>query len=350
MVLECDFQYHIFLFTENKIPAVDLGRRDRRIMNQLLNKLERRFGKYAVPDLIKYVIVLYCAGAALGLINEEIYYNYLALNIEAVLHGQVWRLVTYLIEPYGFNQGMGFIVSILFFAIQVNLFFLFGRSLERAWGTFRFNMYFISGWLLNIVAAFILYGAMHSTYYMSGFQYIYWSMFFAFAAENPDMEFLFWFVLPIKVKWLAILDAVYLVYNVIGNIARGISCMDKGMTDVAGAYFSVAFAIVVAMANFLVYFLSSRNYRRISPGDVKRRRKFKKQVQQVSRRNGGARHCCAVCGRTELDDDSLDFRYCSKCEGNYEYCSEHLFTHQHVRKHDQINLNREIKEKNNGDD
>ena len=75
-------------------------------MNQLLNKLERRFGKYAVPDLIKYVIVLYCAGAALGLINEEIYYNYLALNIEAVLHGQVWRLVTYLIEPYGFNPGM----------------------------------------------------------------------------------------------------------------------------------------------------------------------------------------------------------------------------------------------------
>ena len=118
-------------------------------MNQLLNKLERKYGKYAVPDLIKYVIVLYCAGAALGLIDNRIYYNYLSLNVEAVLHGQVWRLVTYLIEPYGFNTGMGFIVSILFFAIQVNLFFLFGRSLERAWGTFRFNMYFISGWLLN---------------------------------------------------------------------------------------------------------------------------------------------------------------------------------------------------------
>ena len=101
-------------------------------MNQLLNKLERKYGKYAVPDLIKYVIVLYCAGAALGLIDNRIYYNYLSLNVEAVLHGQVWRLVTYLIEPYGFNTGMGFIVSILFFAIQVNLFFLFGRSLERA--------------------------------------------------------------------------------------------------------------------------------------------------------------------------------------------------------------------------
>lgn len=308
--------------------------RDRRVMNQLLNKLERKYGKYAVPDLIKYVIVLYCAGAALGLIDNRIYYNYLSLNVEAVLHGQVWRLVTYLIEPYGFNTGMGFIVSILFFAIQVNLFFLFGRSLERAWGTFRFNMYFISGWLLNIVAAFILYGAIHSTYYMSGFQYIYWSMFFAFAAENPNMEFLFWFVLPIKVKWLAILDAVYLIYCVVENIVSGFSYLSQGGTlAAAGVYFSAALAIVVALGNFLIYFLSSRDYRRISPGDIKRRKRFKKQVQQAGRQNGGARHRCAVCGRTELDDETLEFRYCSKCEGNYEYCSEHLFTHQHVKKH-----------------
>ena len=308
--------------------------RDRRVMNQLLNKLERKYGKYAVPDLIKYVIVLYCAGAALGLIDNRIYYNYLSLNVEAVLHGQVWRLVTYLIEPYGFNTGMGFIVSILFFAIQVNLFFLFGRSLERAWGTFRFNMYFISGWLLNIVAAFILYGAIHSTYYMSGFQYIYWSMFFAFAAENPNMEFLFWFVLPIKVKWLAVLDAVYLIYCVVENIVSGFSYLSQGGTlAAAGVYFSAALAIVVALGNFLIYFLSSRDYRRISPGDIKRRKRFKKQVQQAVRQNGGARHRCAVCGRTELDDETLEFRYCSKCEGNYEYCSEHLFTHQHVKKH-----------------
>ena len=219
-------------------------------MNQLLNKLEKKFGRYAVPDLIKYVIVLYCAGAALGLINENIYYSYLSLNVEAVLHGQIWRLFTYLIEPYGFNRGMGFIVSILFFAIQVNLFFLFGRSLEQAWGTFRFNMYFISGWFLNIVAAFILYGTLHSVQYLSGFQYIYWSMFFAFATINPNMEFLFWFVIPIKVKWLAILDAVYLLYNVFQYVTTGIACINRGMTSVGGQYFSVAFAILVAMANF----------------------------------------------------------------------------------------------------
>lgn len=302
-------------------------------MNQLLNKLERRFGRYAVPDLIKYVIVLYCAGAALGMINENIYYRYLSLNFEAILHGQVWRLFTYLIEPYGFRSGMGFIVSIIFFAIQVNLFFLFGRSLEQAWGTFRFNLYFISGWFLNIIAALILYlSPLHSVYYMSGFQYIYWSMFFAFAMLNPDMEFLVYFILPVKVKWLAVLDALIMLYDVFANLVQGIRCLQAGIPTFAGAYISISVAILVAMANFLIYFFATRNYRRISPGDIRRRRRFKKQMQRGMGEPGGARHRCAVCGRTELDDDTLEFRYCSKCDGNYEYCSDHLFTHQHVRK------------------
>ena len=119
-------------------------------MNNFLNKLERKFGRYAIPDLIRYVIVLYCAGAVIGMINPRIYYNYLCLDMSAVFRGQIWRLFTFLIEPYGFSSGMGMLLSILFFVIQVQLFFLFGRSLEQAWGTFRFNMYFLSGYLFNI--------------------------------------------------------------------------------------------------------------------------------------------------------------------------------------------------------
>jgi hypothetical protein len=253
--------------------------------------------------------------------------------MQAVFHGQVWRLFTYLIEPYGFSSGMGFLVSILFFAIQVNLFFLFGRSLEQAWGTFRFNMYFISGWFLNIVAALLLYlSPLHSTYYMSGFQYIYWSMFFAFATLNPDMEFLLYFVFPVKVKWLAVLDAVFMLYNVFSNVVTAARCIHQGALSLGGAYLSIAVAILVAMGNFLIYFFATRNYRRISPGDIHRRRKFKKQMQRGKKDGTGTRHRCAVCGRTELDDETLEFRYCSKCEGNFEYCSDHLFTHTHVRK------------------
>lgn len=302
-------------------------------MNQFLNKLERKFGRYAVPDLIKYVIVLYCMGAFLGMVNEDFYYDYLSLNFEAILHGQVWRLFTYLLEPYGFSSGMGFMLSILFFAIQVNLFFLFGRSLEQAWGTFRFNMYFVSGYLFNLLAALILYlSPLHATQYYSGFQYIYWSMFFAFALLNPDVQLLLYFVIPIKVKWLALLDAIYMLYQVGQSTFYGVQCLSVGYTAGAVQGFSIAVAILVAMANFLIFFFNSKNYSRISPGDIHRRHKFKKQVRQGQKRtSAGTRHRCAICGRTELDDENLDFRYCSKCDGNYEYCSEHLFTHQHVK-------------------
>ncbi len=306
-------------------------------MNNILNKLERRFGRYAIPDLIRYVIVLYCGGAVLGMLNQDIYYNYLSLNFEAIFHGQIWRLFTYLIEPYGFSSGMGFIISILFFAIQVNLFFLFGRSLEQAWGTFRFNMYFVSGYLLNIIAALILYlSPLHATVYASGFQYIYWSMFFAFAAINPDMQFLLYFVIPIKVKWLAVLDAVYMLYQVGRNFYTGIYYAVRGgsaYADITAIYISMGVAIIVSMGNFLIYFFASRNYHRISPSEMRRKRQFRRKVQEGRQQTaGGTRHRCAVCGRTEVDAPDMDFRYCSKCEGNYEYCSEHLFTHQHVKK------------------
>ena len=263
-------------------------------MDNFLNKLERQFGRYAIPDLIRYVIILYCAGAVIGMINENIYYEYLCLDMSAVFRGQIWRLVTFLIEPYGFSSGMGMLLSILFFVIQVQLFFLFGRSLEQAWGTFKFNMYFLSGYLFNIIAALILY-----------------------------------FIIPIKVKWLAILDAAYMLYQVVQSFYYGILLYSKGASGSGAAYISMGIAIIVAMANFLIFFFSTRNYRRVSPKDIHRRRTFKKQTQTST---SGPRHRCAICGRTELDDENLDFRFCSKCDGNYEYCSDHLFTHQHVKK------------------
>lgn len=308
-------------------------------MNEFLNKLERKFGRFAVPDLIRYMVVIYCLGAALGfagelgIIDGDFYYDYLALNMDKVFHGQVWRLFTYLLEPYGFGTGGSFVVNILFFFIKVNLFFLFGRSLEQAWGSFRFNLYIFTGFVLNIIAALCMYlSPAHFEIYASGFEYIYWAMFFAFALYNPDMEFLLYFVLPIKAKWLAIADAVFLGYSIFDNVRNGIYFMSIGYTMPGQIYLSMAIAIVIALGNFLVFFFATRDYHRIRPKEVKRRKDFKRQVRQGSRQGDGARHRCAICGRTELDAPELDFRYCSKCEGNYEYCSEHLFTHQHVKK------------------
>lgn len=309
-------------------------------MNQWLNKMERKFGRYAIPDLTRYVVGLYCLGAVIGMLNQmgvisvNIYYNWLCLDMDAVFHGQVWRLFTYLLEPYGFYSGMGFLVSVLFLVIQVSLFFTFGRSLEQAWGTFRYNLYFFSGYVLNIIAALVLYLCpMHISLYNSGFQYIYWTMFLAFATIQPDMQLLLYFVIPIKVKWLAILDAIYLSYQTLSSLVTGIKYLriDNVVAHQYGwMYISNAAAIVIAMANFLIFFFATRNYRRISPREQRRKRKFRKSMKQATETRG-VRHRCAVCGRTQEEFPNLEFRYCSKCQGNYEYCSDHLFTHEHVK-------------------
>ncbi|MBR1740382.1 MAG: hypothetical protein IJ733_00645 [Lachnospiraceae bacterium] len=304
-------------------------------MNQLLNKLERKFGRYAIRDLIRYVIVLYCAGAAISLINPYIYSRYLALNFDAVFHGQVWRLFTFLLEPLDAGGTLGgTVISILFLFIEVNLFLMFGRSLEQEWGTFRFNMYFLSGYLFNIIAGLILYLCpLHVSIYYGGFQYMYWSMFFAFALSNPDMRLLLYFVIPIKVKWLALLDALFLIYQIFSYLRLAIIYLVRyDQTGYAGIYFGLAAAIVVALLNFLLYFFATRNYKRIDPREIHRRREYRRRTRPQNVYEGGARHRCAICGRTELDAPELDFRFCSKCDGNYEYCSDHLFTHQHVKK------------------
>ena len=128
-------------------------------MNNFLNKLERKFGRYAIIGSYQICYSAVLCGSSHRHDKSRIYYsNYLCLDMSAVFRGQIWRLFTFLIEPYGFSSGMGMLLSILFFVIQVQLFFLFGRSLEQAWGTFRFNMYFLSGYLFNIIAAlYIVY-------------------------------------------------------------------------------------------------------------------------------------------------------------------------------------------------
>ena len=128
------------------------------------------------------------------------------------------------------------------------------------------------------------------------------------------MKVLLYFVIPIKMKWLAILDVVLLAVDAVqgGLIIR--------------------IVIIASLLNFIIFFFCNRNLRGHSPKQAARRKKFQKQISRPQNQYaGGAKHRCAVCGRTELDDPTLEFRYCSKCNGNYEYCQDHLFTHEHVK-------------------
>jgi hypothetical protein len=273
-----------------------------------INKLERKFGRYKIDNLINYIIVLYGLGFVLNQINPLFYGQFLSLDIEKVIQGQIWRLITFIIHSPSSDNP-------LFLALALYFYYMIGHSLENAWGAFRFNLYFLTGIIFNVLAAFIYYFIVGYPYTI-GLTYINQAMFFAFAAIYPNVELLFMYILPLKVKYLAYLDAAFLVYEVFTSFQTG---FHNGMLT--------SLAIIVSLANFFIFFLSTRNYRRISPKEYKRKANFKKQVRNSAT---GTRHKCTVCGRTELDDENLEFRFCSRCDGNYEYCMEHLFTHEHI--------------------
>lgn len=277
-----------------------------------LNKLERKFGRYAVPDLIRYIMIVWIGSTVLFNISTSmraVYYYFLSLDIGMVLQGQIWRLVTFILCPYPI-QGP---TDIIFFGFQVYIYLMIGRSLENAWGSFRFNMFFLSGILFNILGAVFLFIGHGGGYYV-GLEYLFQSMFFAFAVLYPNIQFLLFYIIPVKVKWLAVLDAVLLGWSVFTYLKSG--------------HYYIAISIIMAFANFLIFYFATRNYRRISPREQRRKAAYKRQVHQAT---AGPRHRCAVCGRTELDDPNLEFRYCSKCNGSYEYCMKCLYTHKHIK-------------------
>jgi len=286
---------------------------------KFLNKLERRFGRYAIPNLMKYVVVLYAIGVFLGTFFPLLY-NLTRLDFNMVARGQIWRLVTWII-PYG---SFG---SILVVAISVYFYYLIGNTLEQNWGAFRMNLYFFSGIIFNIIASFITYLITGATINPS-FSLICHTMFFAFAALYPNITFYIYFLIPVKAKWLAILEGLVYLYYIYSYIVT--------------KQYLLIIPLIVSFGNFLIFFFATRNYRRISPHEIKRKVDFRRQMSQAGyqgnasfgkSRNVITRHKCAICGRTELDGDDLEFRFCSKCDGNYEYCMDHLFTHEHFKKH-----------------
>jgi hypothetical protein len=285
-----------------------------------IRNLEKKFGRYAIPNLTKYIIAMYVIGYVLEFAGSAAGINilsYLTFEPAYILHGQIWRIISWiLIPPSDFN---------IFTIIMLLLYYSLGNALESTWGTFLYNLYIISGLLFTIIGATVFYaivavsqgtnliliGGVTSTYYIN------LSIFLAFAASYPDYELMLYFLIPIKIKWLAVLDIVYLAYQFISI----------GWSLYAWGY---KITILMSLLNFvLFYFGTKAPY--ASPKQVKRRVVYKRQVNE-GKKNRVSTHKCAVCGRTEQDYPDLVFRFCSKCEGNYEYCEDHLFTHTHVKK------------------
>lgn len=277
-------------------------------MKNWLDKMERRFGRYAIRNLTMYLLAGYAIGYLLSFTMPQLL-TYFTLEPALILKGQVWRLLSWVIIPPNDN--------IIFVIFMMLLYYSLGNTLESYWGAFRYNVYIFSGILFTVIGAFIVngliggvtgFGSLYSTYYIN------MSIFLACASIMPDYQLLLYGIIPIKMKWLAILDVVLLVVDAVqgGLIIR--------------------IVIIASFLNFIIFFFCNRNLRGHSPKQAARRKKFQKQISRPQNQYaGGAKHRCAVCGRTELDDPTLEFRYCSKCNGNYEYCQDHLFTHEHVK-------------------
>ena len=275
----------------------------------LLTRLERKFGRYAIPNLSLYIVVTYAAGYLLMLTSSRLL-GYLTLEPYYILRGQVWRLVSWLLIPPD-SLSIFTIITLLFY-------YSVGNTLERTWGTFRYNVYIFTGILMTIVGPFLLYflyggnvlmGNAFSTYYIS------MSIFLAFAATYPNMQVLLYGIIPLKVKWMGYLEGILVLIQLI----RG--------------GWAIRVVIICSLLNFIVFFFSSGSMRRFRPKEIRRKQKFQKAVHhsQVNRNGTVTKHKCAICGRTERDGEHLEFRFCSKCNGNYEYCQDHLFTHTHVK-------------------
>lgn len=274
---------------------------------KFLNKMERKFGRYAIRNLSFYIIITYVIGYVIELAAPNLFL-YMTLEPALILRGQIWRLVSWVLIP---PESLG-----LFTIIMLMLYYSLGNSLERAWGTFRYNVYIFMGMFASLVGAFILYfcgvrqlGAAFSTYYVNV------SIFLAYAAIYPEDRVYLYFLVPIKMKWMGLLYGVITIYGFINSGWAGRT------------------VILSSLANFLIFLLMNRNIRRISPKELRRRQRFHKQIQRSAPPEGITKHKCAICGRTELDGDDLEFRFCSKCDGNYEYCQDHLFSHTHIKRH-----------------
>lgn len=275
----------------------------------LLGKLERKLGRFAIRNLTRYIIGIYILGYIISLAAPQVLFA-MMLEPSKILQGEVWRIFTWVLLP---PEGLS-----VFTIIMLMLYYYLGNMLERAWGAFRFNVYILTGIIATVIGAFILYacgipemGYAFSTYYIN------MSIYLAFAMSYPNQVLMLYFVIPIKIKWLGFLYGAMLIYDI----------YKSGWPD--------RVVIIASLFNFIVFFLATRNYQKLSPKEIKRKSSFKRQVNQAVKppRPGITRHKCAVCGRTEEDGDDLEFRFCSKCDGNYEYCQDHLFTHEHVHRH-----------------
>lgn len=242
------------------------------------------------------------------------FYSMLYFDPALFCRGQIWRLVTFALVPTA--SGLLWMVVALYF------YYFIGTSLENAWGAGKFTIYYFSGLLLTAIYSIVWYLITRQSIPVTA-HYLNLSLFFAFATLWPEQRVLLFFVIPVKMKWLAWVDAAFFAYEIVVYLVHG--------------YVGLALIPIVAMLAYLVFcgewlfdLLRPRRIRQAARQKV-RTIQFKEAAQKVQRRQEAAGYTrkCAVCGRTDADFPELEFRFCSRCAGYHCFCEEHINNHVH---------------------
>lgn len=272
-------------------------------MKKLINSFCSRHPGFGLQHLIKYITA---ANVIMWIINmvSPRFLAYMTFNPWYIMHGQIWRLISFTFIP----PSTGILAIIAFY-----FYYFIGSTLEARWGTARFNIYFISGIVLTVIYGLIIYFITGMTVNLNA-QYIYLSMFFSFAAMFPETQVLLFFIIPIKMKWLGIVDAVFFLISMFSTP------------------FPASLLPLVAVLNFFIFCGEDLLY---DFGITKQNKaasiNFKKASAKIKKEQAGNlyRHRCSVCGRTDADYPNLEFRFCSKCSGYHCYCIDHINNHIH---------------------
>jgi hypothetical protein len=256
---------------------------------RLIDNLDKRFRRYAIPNVTLYLIL----GQVLFFvfkISGRFILQRVVLVPALALEGEWWRLITFLFIPPLSNPIFAFFAWYLFY--------LMGNSLEGHWGAFRYNLFLLTGYIVTVTVSFLFPYDSATNLFIGG------SVFLAFAFLYPDFELYIFFILPIKIKWLALL-----------------TWLSYGYQIAAGPWQTRMF-VIASISNFLLFFGNDIYWKMKSGG---------RRMATQGRQFAGSReafHHCETCGITDQTHPQMEFRYCSDCGGK-GYCKEHIFNHEH---------------------
>lgn len=259
----------------------------------IIDRLEKKFGWLAVENLTYYLIGGQVLVFLLATTSPK-FYQYFTLQGDRVMNGEWWLPFTFLFSPIS--------TSLIFVVFVWYIFYLYGSTLERRWGSFRYLMYIFISYIASIALAFIFpHASLTNTY-------LYTSIFLAFAYIYPNFQLMLFFIIPVKIKWLAALAWI----GIIGSIV---------LADVP-----TKVLVLISISNFLLFFWRDLVY------EGKRLMRVPQSGFSQKVKLGKAYHVCAVCGDNERDNPDMQIRYCSKCMPSTCYCADHIKNHVHVRK------------------